>query len=36
MNFDNTIQAMASLFIISNTVQWSEVMYRAAKLRGFD
>jgi hypothetical protein len=27
LNFDNIANAMSSLFIVSNAVQWQEIMY---------
>jgi hypothetical protein len=36
MNFDNVLHSMASLFIMSNSVQWSQMMYTAAKIRERD
>ena len=32
MNFDSTPNAIATLFVISNTVQWAQIMYRASKI----
>jgi len=31
LNFDSTPNAIATFFIMSNTVEWASVMYRAAK-----
>lgn len=36
MNFDNTLDAMSVLFIMSNTVMWSDVMYRGVSSRAID
>ena len=36
MNFDNIIEAISSLFVISNTVQWSDIMYSTSKSRGIN
>ncbi len=30
MNFDDTIQSMCTLFVVSNSIQWSETMYQAS------
>ena len=32
MNFDSTPNAIATLFVMSNTVQWAQIMYRASKI----
>ena len=36
LNFDNIGKAMGTMFIISNTVQWSEIMYFAARTNDID
>jgi len=36
LNFDDILQAMSSLFIVSNSVQWTELMYLASKSKGED
>jgi len=36
MNFDSTPDAMSTLFIISNSVQWRDTMYNALQARGLD
>lgn len=36
LNFDSVPSAMATLFVISNSVQWGEIMYQASGLRGRD
>ena len=36
MNFDNVLNSMASLFVMSNSVNWSSMMYTAAKIRDRD
>jgi|LauGreDrversion4_2_1035121.scaffolds.fasta_scaffold57800_2 hypothetical protein len=33
LNFDNIANAMSSLFIVSNAVQWQEIMYKATSIR---
>jgi hypothetical protein len=32
LNFDSTPNAVATLFVMSNTVQWAQIMYRASKI----
>jgi hypothetical protein len=34
LNFDDILQAMSTLYVISNSIQWSEVMFHASKTRG--
>ncbi len=36
LNFDNVPEAMATLFVMSNSVQWSDIMYHATKLKTYD
>ena len=36
LNFDDIVQSMSTLFIISNSISWSEIMYQASKSRGQD
>jgi voltage-gated cation channel len=36
MNFDSTLSAMQTIFMMSNTVMWSDVMYRGATARAID
>ena len=36
LNFDNIFEAIATLFVISNSVQWAPIMFRACKARGAD
>jgi len=36
MNFDSTLDSMATLFIISNAVQWNDVLYHVLKIKGID
>jgi Ion transport protein len=36
MNFDSTPKSMATLFIISNSVQWKDVLYHSIASRGID
>ncbi len=36
LNFDNVIQGMATMFVIFNSVQWSEIMFHAANTIGKD
>jgi hypothetical protein len=36
LNFDNVPQAMATLFVISNSVQWGEIMYQISASRNID
>ncbi len=35
-NFDNIGQAMSTLFIMTNTVLWADVMYLSTRLNGLD
>jgi hypothetical protein len=35
-NFDNILEAMSANFIISNAVQWQDIMYRTQRARGLD
>ena len=36
LNFDNILQSMSSLFVVSNSIGWAEIMYHASKVRGID
>ena len=36
LNFDDVLNSMASLFIMSNSVVWSDIMYFTGKVRGRD
>jgi hypothetical protein len=36
LNFDNIPEAMATIFVISNAVQWNDIMFHAAKAQGKD
>jgi hypothetical protein len=36
LNFDNIFEAIGTLFVMSNSVQWAPIMYRACKARGAD
>jgi hypothetical protein len=36
LNFNNIKEAMSTFFIISSTVQWGEIMYRASRVQGID
>ena len=36
LNFDNIVQSMSTLFVVSNSIQWSEIMYHSSKIRGKD
>jgi len=36
LNFDDILQAISTLFIVSSSVQWTEIMYLASKSKGED
>ena len=36
LNFDNILQSMSSLFVVSNSIGGAEIMYHASKVRGID
>ena len=36
LNFDNILQSMSTLFVMSNSVGWAEIMYHTSKIRGED
>ena len=36
LNFDNVPEAMATVFVLSNSVDWSKIMFHAAKAQGKD
>jgi hypothetical protein len=36
LNFDDIFNSMTSLFVMSNSVQWSQIMFKGAKIRDRD
>jgi hypothetical protein len=36
LNFDDVPEAMSTMFVIANTVQWSDIMFHVAKSQGKD
>jgi voltage-dependent calcium channel T type alpha-1G len=36
LNFDDVFNAMRTFFIVSTSVQWSDIMYRVCGIRGYD
>jgi sensor histidine kinase YesM len=36
LNFDNVPEAMSTLFVMSNSVQWSSIMYHSSSAQGID
>lgn len=36
LNFDDVFNAMRTFFVVATSVSWSDIMYRACGIRGFD
>lgn len=36
LNFDNILESMSTLFVMSNSIGWAEIMYHGSKVRGND